>query len=160
MQTKLAPVSPIDFDIEGSPTFKLVKLANLVTQEFEREIAARLDVSLIEWRVVAAVHRRGEVTAADVAKSIGHNVMVVSRAVNRLVGEARLSRHRDDSDTRRLILQLTERGRELFQSISPMALRVEASMFKGAAAQEIIIINRFLETGLEALMPSSKSPAR
>ena len=143
------------FDIEGSPAFKLVKLANLVTQEFEREISARLDVSLVEWRVVAAVYRRGEVTAAEVAKVTGHNVMVVSRAVNRLVNEARLSRIRDDSDSRRLILRLTDQGRELFESISPMALRVEESLFGSAIPQEIIVINRFLERGLNALVPRS-----
>lgn len=140
------------YDIEGSPAFKLVKLANLVTQEFEREISARLDVSLVEWRVVAAVYRRGEVSAAEVAKVIGHNVMVVSRAVNRLVGASRLSRVKDDSDSRRLILRLTDEGRELFESISPMALRVEESLFGGATPQEIIVINRFLEGGLAALV--------
>ena len=143
------------FDIENSPAFKLVKLANLVTQEFEREISARLNVSLVEWRVVAAVYQRGEVTAAEVAKITGHNVMVVSRAVNRLVGDTRLSRIKDESDSRRLILRLTDRGRELFESISPMALRVEESLFGSSAAQEIIVINRFLERGLSALLERS-----
>ena len=138
------------FDIEGSPAFKLIKLANLVTQEFEREIAIQLDVSLVEWRVIAAVYGRTGVTAAEVANIIGHNVMVVSRAVNRLVSDARLSRMKDDNDSRCLILKLTDKGRDLFQQISPMALRVEESLFGTAVPQEIIAINRFLETGLRA----------
>lgn len=139
-----------NFNIEGSPAFKLVKLANLVTQEFEREIAARLHVSLVEWRVIAAVHKRDGVTAAEVADIIGHNVMVVSRAVNRLVSDARLSRIKDHSDSRCLILALTANGRDLFDQISPMALRVEESLFGSTFPQEIIIINRFLEAGLTA----------
>ena len=138
------------FDIEGSPAFKLIKLANLVTQEFEREIATQLDVSLVEWRVIAAVYGRSGVTAAEVANIIGHNVMVVSRAVNRLVSDTRLSRMKDNNDSRCLILELTDKGRNLFEQISPMALRVEESLFGTAVPQEIIVINRFLETGLKA----------
>ena len=139
------------FDIAGSPAFKLVKLANLVTQEFEREIAAQLDISVVEWRVIAALHRCEQVTAAEVTRITGHNAMVISRAVNRLVDEERVSRAKDDDDNRRLLLRLTTKGQDIFERISPMALRVEASLFGDIPPQDLLAVDRFLGRGLDTL---------
>lgn len=148
------------FDIAGSPAFKMIKLANLVTQEFEREIAAQLDISVVEWRVIATVHRCEQVTAAEVTRITGHNAMVISRAVNRLVDEERVTRVKDDDDSRRLLLRLTAKGHDIFKRISPMALRVEASLFGDIPAQDLLAVDRFLGRGLETLGQRSGSRTR
>lgn len=145
-----------EFDIENSFGFQMVKLVNILTREFQREFEKELDISLPEWRVLAVLTRTPGLSAAEVAQRTGHNQMVISRAVKRLVEMKRIVRTAYPTDGRRRTLTVTEAGMKIFQQISPLALRWERVFTEHMLPQDIIGITRTIDIAVGKLDPNNR----
>lgn len=137
------------FDIENSFAFKMVKLVNVMTREFQREFEGELDVSLVEWRIIAVLNKYPNLSAADIARRTGHNQMVIGRAVKRLQELHRIERRPSLNDGRRLMLNLTDAGGQVFERISPLAIRWEKALADEMLPQDIIGISRLIDRAIE-----------
>jgi len=137
------------FDIENSFAFKMVKLVNVMTREFQREFENELNVSLVEWRIIAVLHKNANLSAADIARRTGHNQMVISRAVKRLEKSRHIERKTNPVDGRRLVLKLTGSGIRVFEQISPLAIRWEKALADEMLPQDIIGISRLIDRAIE-----------
>ena len=139
----------VDFDLTNSLAFRMVKLVNVLTREFQREFEADLDLGLPEWRVIAALHRKPGMAAADIARLTGQNPMIISRAVKRLLSMARIERRAMRGDARRFQLFLTAAGTEVFKQISPLAIRWERALVDEMLPQDIISISNLIDGAIE-----------
>ncbi len=139
----------VDFDLSNSLAFRMVKLVNVLTREFQREFEADLDLGLPEWRVIAALHRKPGLAAADIARLTGQNPMIISRAVKRLLSMGRIERRAMRGDGRRFQLFLTAAGAEVFKHISPLAIRWEKALVDEMLPQDIISISNLIDGAIE-----------
>lgn len=110
------------------------------------------DMSIAEWKVMATVARHPRLSAVEVAQNAGLDTVAVSRAVTKLMDAGRICREFGKEDRRRSILELSEEGRKLYEQVTPMASRLEASLLEELSGDEI----RVLETALKSLAAKSK----
>lgn len=110
------------------------------------------DMSIPEWKVIATVARHPKLSAVEVAQNAGLDTVAVSRAVTKLMDAGRICREFGKEDRRRSILELSEEGRKLYEQVTPMAARLEASLLEELSDDEI----RVLETALKSLAAKSR----
>lgn len=110
------------------------------------------DMSIPEWKVMSTVARHPRLSAVEVAQHAGLDTVAVSRAVTKLMDVGRISREFGKEDRRRSILELSEEGRKLYEQITPMAARFEASLLEELSDEEI----RVLEIALKSLAAKSR----
>lgn len=112
------------------------------------------EVSVDEWRVLAALrdghgHSMGEV--ADIALLNGPTL---SKLTDRLVSRALVYRRQARDDRRRIALYLSEPGRELVDRLQPSVDAALAVVHDGLGAQR----SQRLLTGLAALVDVMSAP--
>lgn len=79
-----------------------------------RELA-RTGLTLSQWQVLATLSRLDKATMGEVAAFCATDRTTLTRTVDRMVEEGLLQRDRDLVDRRQVHLNLTEKGREVFQ---------------------------------------------
>ena len=135
--------------LEDFLPYRLSVLANTVSRGLARLYAERFDVTVPEWRVLAALGSFGAMSANGVAARTAMDKVQVSRAVARLIGNGRLARELDPADRRRAVLDFTEAGRAVYQAIVPLALDRERTLVAGLGAADRRTLDRLLSTVLD-----------
>jgi DNA-binding MarR family transcriptional regulator len=94
-------------------------------------------------------------TASEVVERTAMDKVSISRAVNNLVEKGLLQRRTDPNDRRRLRLYLTrEQGKNVLQSIVPLAAAYEIELLESWDAEERDVLNELLnklQAGAEIL---------
>lgn len=149
-----SPVQPQEqrpLDLEQFLPFRLSALANRVTRAVARVYSRPFQLSAPEWRVMAVLGRYGAMTANSVVERTAMDKVRVSRAVARLLGAGRITRHADPVDRRRAILDLTPEGRRDYEAVVPLVLAVENELLVDLDAEERAALNAMIRK-LEARM--------
>ncbi|MFD2263255.1 MarR family winged helix-turn-helix transcriptional regulator [Lacibacterium aquatile] len=118
-------------DLDHFLPYRLSVLSNRVSGVIARLYAEKFDLTIPEWRVLAVLGKYGKQTATDVAARTAMDKVRVSRAIARLIEHERVHRHVDPIDRRRLTLDMTEEGRDIYDQIVPLALSAEARLLGG-----------------------------
>ncbi len=117
---------------------RLSVLTNTVSAALAAEYSERFDLSIPEWRVMAVLAHAPGLSAADVAARTAMDKVAISRAVAGLLAAGRLRRRPAAGDRRRLALELSRAGRQVYGQIVPWALdyecRLLAALSPGGAA--------------------------
>ncbi|MDQ3125558.1 MAG: MarR family transcriptional regulator [Pseudomonadota bacterium] len=79
-----------------------------------RELA-KTGLTLSQWQVLATLHRLDKATMGEVAAFCATDRTTLTRTVDRMVEDGLIQRDRDLVDRRQVHLNLTEKGREVFQ---------------------------------------------
>jgi len=79
-----------------------------------RELA-RMGLTLGQWQVLATLRRLDKATMGEVAAFCATDRTTLTRTVDRMVDDGLVQRDRDLVDRRQVHLDLTEKGREVFQ---------------------------------------------
>lgn len=112
---------------EGTPGGYLLAgihvVSNRISRAFAAEVTAPHGVKLAEWRVLVSVKEEPGTSAGEITRRWGLEKMAVNRAVRRLQEAGCLTVTPDPDDGRRLTLDLTAKGRDLFETIEPAATR-------------------------------------
>lgn len=108
--------------------YQLSVLANTVSRGLARLYSERFDITVPEWRILAALGSFGPMTANQAAARTAMDKVQVSRAVARLIGAGRLVRAEDPADRRRAVLDFTGSGRTVYEEIVPLALEREQAL--------------------------------
>jgi DNA-binding MarR family transcriptional regulator len=74
------------------------------------------DVTMTEVHTIEAIGRETSKTMGKVAERLDITVGTLTTAINRLVKKGYVERHRDEGDRRIVLIQLTEKGRVVFDA--------------------------------------------
>jgi DNA-binding MarR family transcriptional regulator len=129
------PAPPADparpLELERFLPYRLSVLANTMSSAIADAYAARFQLSIPEWRVLAVLARAPGLSAAQVAERTAMDKVAVSRAVASLVRARRVERAVEESDRRRSHLALTARGLAVYEEVVPWALAYEEAVLRG-----------------------------
>ena len=131
--------------LENFLPYRLSILSNTISGTIASAYDQRFELSIPEWRVMAVIGRAPGLSAAEVAERTLMDKVAVSRAVAKLLKTDRITREFADQDKRRSILHLSERGREVYDQVVPLALQMEADLLQGFSEEEIKMLNLLVD---------------
>jgi DNA-binding MarR family transcriptional regulator len=135
------PTEAQALELEKFLPYRLSVLAQLVSESLHDLYAGPFELSVTQWRVMAALGRFAPLTASDVGQRIVMDKVAVSRAVASLMKRGLVERATDLGDRRRASLRLTEKGRTVHAQIVPLALKYEADLYQTLSAEERQALN-------------------
>jgi len=128
-------------ELENFLPYRLSVLAQLVSESLHDLYAGPFELTVTQWRVLAALGRFAPLTASDVGQRIVMDKVAVSRAVAGLMKRGLIERATDRDDRRRATLRLSARGRAMHSRIVPIALAYEAKLYQALNAEEARVFN-------------------
>lgn len=123
-------------ELEKFLPYRLSVLAQIVSESLHDLYAGPFDLTVTEWRVMAALGRFAPLTASDVGQRIVMDKVAVSRAVARLLKRGFVDRAVDSADRRRVSLRLSPHGQSVHARIVPLALEYEGRLYDALTADE------------------------
>jgi DNA-binding MarR family transcriptional regulator len=132
-------------DLEHFLPYRLSVLSNTVSQAIAREYAARFQLSISEWRVIAVLGRYDGSSAREVAERTATDKVAISRAVASLMQSGRVRRSVAAHDKRQSVLRLTAKGWRIYDAVAPRALEHERRLLAHLDAQEREWLTRILD---------------
>ena len=98
--------------------YRILLLAKLLDRATARQLREGDEsLTLAEWRVLAHLELLGEASSSRIAAASAADRAEVSRAVASLESAGLVSRRPDDDNRKRLLLRLTEKGRETHKRV-------------------------------------------
>ncbi|MCC8427941.1 MarR family transcriptional regulator [Reyranella aquatilis] len=128
-------------ELEKFLPYRLSVLSQLVSESLHDLYAGPFELSVTQWRVMAALGRFAPLTASEVGQRIVMDKVAVSRAVAGLMQRGMVERATDREDRRRAPLRLTPKGRTVHAQIVPLALGYEADLYRALSAAERETLN-------------------
>ncbi len=117
--------------------FRLNRLAAEVSAALSVEYQERYGLDIPEWRVLATLgFRDGACTAQYICDCTRTHKSTISRAVTALLQRKIIERVANEDDRREFALQLTRKGRALYEELVPRLLRKEQEILSCLSAQE------------------------
>ena len=127
--------------------YRLNRLAEAISREFQRIYRDRDGLTRPEWRLLATLGQYGSMTATEVAAHSAMHKTKGSRAVTALERRRWVGRRPDARDRRVEHLSLTRTGDEAYRALVPLAREFEARLLARLPAAE----RDAAEAGLAAL---------
>lgn len=131
-------------DLDQFLPYRLSVLSNAISQAIAREYAARFDLGVTEWRVMAVLGLNPGLSASEVAERTAMDKVAVSRAVARLVAAGRVKRELHGADRRRSVLRLSEAGFAIYDQVVPIALGHERQLLAQLGDGDRAALDRIL----------------
>ena len=135
------------FKLEDFLPFRLNVLAQEVSERLSKIYAKRFSLDIPQWRILANLASRGEMTAQEVAFVTFSHKSTISRAVAELEIRKLIERTTSTKDKRAFAMGLTPKGRKMFEQLLPFVLEFEQNLMNKLAATE----RAMLIDGLAAL---------
>jgi DNA-binding MarR family transcriptional regulator len=134
---------------QTSPSFLITAMGNKLTLSAERTLRRKLDVSLMEWRVLAVLAIEPAAPPGRIIGLVGVNKAAVSRAVNSLEQRGLVRRVGAKDHGLRTHLYLTRRG-FAFHARGEVARHVaEAALMRGLSPRDRNRLLAFLNCLME-----------
>ena len=124
--------------------YRLWVLSSRVSRSLSRLYEERFDLSISQWRVLAALGESPNLCADEICRITEMDKVSVSRAVHSLLNQGRVERHRDGNDGRRARIRLTRRGKTVYRKLVPLALSLEDGLMHGLSTTEKLQLDRLL----------------
>lgn len=134
-------------DLENFLPYRLNRLAEAVSRDFQTIYRTRYGLTRPEWRLLASLGQHGTMTATEVGRDSAMHKTKVSRAVSALEERRWLQRETDPEDRRVERLALTPPGAKAYAELVPLARRFEADLLRTLDPAE----REALSTGLAAI---------
>jgi DNA-binding MarR family transcriptional regulator len=135
------------FKLENFLPFRLNVLAQEVSERLSEIYAKRFNLDIPQWRILANLASRGELTAQEVAFITFSHKSTISRAVAELENRTLIERTTSAKDKRAFAMRLTGKGRKLFEQLLPLVLAFEQDVLNQLDTPE----QKMLLKGLSAL---------
>jgi len=135
--------------LEDFLPYRLSILSHSVSNSIATAYDQRFGLTIPEWRVIVILGRFPGLSAVDVAERTLMDKVAVSRAVTRLLKTGRIEREFADTDRRRSILNLSDKGRQVFDESAPLALEMESTLLEVLSQGEVEILDSIIDRLLE-----------
>jgi DNA-binding MarR family transcriptional regulator len=117
--------------------FRLNRLAAEVSNALSVEYQERYGLDIPEWRVLATLGFRSDACSAQyIAHCTRTHKSTISRAVTSLMQRKLVERVENADDRREFRLQMTAKGKALYEELIPQLLRREQEILSCLSAQE------------------------
>lgn len=117
--------------------FRLNRLSAEVSSALSAEYQARYGLDIPAWRVLATLgFRRDACSAQYIADCTRTHKSTISRAVTALMERQIVERVANADDRREFRLQLTRKGKALYEELIPRLLRREQEIFSCLSVEE------------------------
>lgn len=98
--------------------------------------AAPLGISGAQWTVLIRIFSSDGITASELCRAMGYDSGSMTRMLDRLEKAGFISRMRCADDRRIINILMTDRGRELYPQLAPIAIETLNDGLKGFSAEE------------------------
>jgi DNA-binding MarR family transcriptional regulator len=133
------------FRLEDFLPYRLSVAANRVSRAFARRYAEEFGLTIPEWRVLAVVGDGPPVSAAEIVLRTAMDKAKVSRAVAGLLDRDLLRRAVNPLDQRRHMLAHSRKGRQIYETIVPRALALQAEVMQELSEEERRLLASLLD---------------
>jgi MarR family transcriptional regulator, organic hydroperoxide resistance regulator len=127
--------APQSFELARFLPYLINRAGARLAVAFGQEIAPQ-GVVLQEWRVLAALTANGPQRLGDLAELTSIDVSTLSRLIGRMARNRLVARTRESDDRRAVRLELSPKGRDVVDSIIPLAHIYERTALAGFGADE------------------------
>ena len=128
-----------DLDTSGTETIgRILRLNYFISREVDANLSNH-ELSLGEFNVLAALRRESspyQLTAGQLQGLVMISSGGLTNRINRLEARELIVRLPDKNDRRGVIVQLTDEGKKLIESVAPTHLRVEKSLVSNLSQTE------------------------
>jgi DNA-binding MarR family transcriptional regulator len=124
------------FKLEQFLPFRINILAQEISLRLSAIYSERFGLDIPQWRILANLASRGDMTAQAIAKLTLSHKSTISRAVSELEGRKLIERIIDKTDKRAYVLRLTSKGKTLFAELLPLVLDFEKKLMDRLSATE------------------------
>ncbi len=140
--------------LDDNPTLDAYRL-NYVSNRYVAPLAQHLgaEYGLVwqEWVILFCLAQVADLTASDITDATGRPANTISDGIGKLLRRRLVSRKRDPSDKRAMILALTARGRALYDAMIPRLQETQARIFGVLSKPERRQLERLLGKLVHAL---------
>ncbi|WP_441233263.1 MarR family winged helix-turn-helix transcriptional regulator [Bradyrhizobium sp. 930_D9_N1_4] len=144
--------------------FRLNRLAAEVSAALSVEYQERHGLDIPAWRVIATLGFRNDACSAQyISQCTRTHKSTISRAVTTLLHEDLIERVENEADRREFRLQLTKKGRALYEELFPQLLRREDEILACLTAPERKQLSALLgkiEESLDLIQTSEEADAK
>ncbi|VAV97902.1 Transcriptional regulator, MarR family [hydrothermal vent metagenome] len=105
--------------------YRLSYLTNIISRKLARLYSEQFDITPHEWKVLANLSRRPNISAAETGVKTAMDKVAVSRAIRGLCDKGLVHKIFAKEDRRRSVLNLTKKGREIYHQIEPQMIEYE-----------------------------------
>jgi DNA-binding MarR family transcriptional regulator len=144
--------------------FRLNRLAAEVSNALSVEYQTRYGLDIPEWRVLATLGFRKDACSAQyIAQCTRTHKSTISRAVTSLMQRNLVERVENADDRREFRLQMTAKGKTLYEELIPRLLRREQEILSCLSAQERKDFANLLgkiEQGFDLVQTSKEADAK
>ena len=144
--------------------FRLNRLAAEVSAALAADYQERYGLDIPEWRVLATLgFRRDACSAQYIADCTRTHKSTISRAVTTLLQRKVIERVENAADRREFRLQLTRKGRTLYEELIPRLLQREQEILSCLTKREREVLGTLLgkvEQSLDLVQTSEEADAK
>lgn len=108
--------------------YRLSRLLSVAGSMVIRICEGRFGITRREWRLIATLASRGELSSSGLAEHAQLDRARTSKAVGSLVEKGLVARSHPQGDRRQVLLCLTERGRDLYDELFPLVTQINAEL--------------------------------
>jgi len=130
--------------LESFIPYRLSILSNLVSGAIAQDYAEEFNLSIAGWRIMASLASSTDNTAARLVEITKMDKVAVSRAVNSLINQDYVTREACKTDRRQSILGLSNKGKEVYRRIVPIAKKHEAHLLSGLSEEKRALLDALL----------------
>lgn len=118
--------------------YRLTRLLAVAGGMVIRICEGRFGITRREWRLIATLASRGELSSSQLAERAQLDRARTSKAVGSLVAKELISREARAGDRRQVTLALTARGRALYDELFPVVSAINAELGSALDAGEAL----------------------
>lgn len=126
-----------DLALEDFLPYRLSVLTNTISNALASVYSRQFELSIPAWRVMAILGRFDNLSAAELVDKTAMDKVAISRAVSLLQDKQYLTRREDTEDRRRSVLSLSNKGRDTYAQIVPLAQRYEQDLLQNLNPEEV-----------------------
>lgn len=116
--------------------FRLNRLAAASGQPLVRYCEGRYGISRREWRLIAVLSLRGPTSSSELARRAGLQPGPTSRTISMLTDKGLAARTLLPNDRRKVTIELTPRGREIFEALYPLVQDLNERLLSALSDEE------------------------
>ncbi|WP_145320049.1 MULTISPECIES: homoprotocatechuate degradation operon regulator HpaR [unclassified Rhizobium] len=114
-------------DRRRSLAIGLLRAREAIMSHF-RPILAAHEVTEQQWRVIRILYEGGELDATELADKASILAPSLTRMIRSLEERGFITKHKDDADGRRVLLQITPAGQAIVEDVMPESQKVYADI--------------------------------
>jgi DNA-binding MarR family transcriptional regulator len=114
-----------------------IKQVELAVRSHLDDILKGSGVTAVQYTALTVLHRRDGLTSAQLARNSFVKTQSMADIVTALEKARLISRRRDPADVRRILISLTDQGRDLIAQYDDPVRKLEVRMTDGLTASQI-----------------------